>query len=432
MLVMASIHFGIKEISIPIFTAIIGYITNWTAVLMLFSPLEYHGIRIPGLKPLVPFLPKKVLLVPIGLSSGRFGWQGIIPSRATKMGSIAVDKGLYLLGTPREFYNELEPDRIAEQIIASSGDDIRALIEQTMERHHPEIWRRLPPQMKEAINRRVESQLPEIAGQITADIGENIDQILDVKMMLIRKFEERPALANEIFHELGRKELRTIQNLGFVFGGVQGIPLMFLTIFYHPWWPIPLCGILIGFITNKLALDMIFEPIEPRRFLGFKIHGLFLRRQFEIAAIYAEIVSREVITVQNIGEEMMIGPRSDRTRAMIEERVRPLVDKAVGPLRIAVRAALPDYDLMAAAAASEGMNVALGPMSDPEFNVQQSERVGAMLTDKVRRLSYKDFSEMLRTAIHDDEWLVLAHGGVLGLLAGMLHVILFNFIKIAG
>jgi hypothetical protein len=78
-LTIASIHFGIKEISIPFFTGVIGYITNWTAVLMLFKPLEYRGMRIPGLRPLVPFLPKKVLLVPMGLSGARFGWEGIIP-----------------------------------------------------------------------------------------------------------------------------------------------------------------------------------------------------------------------------------------------------------------------------------------------------------------------------------------------------------------
>ena len=67
---------SIKELSIPLFTGVIGYITNWTGVLMLFAPLEYHGIRIPGLKTLAPFLPKKAKLVPLGLGEGKFGWQG--------------------------------------------------------------------------------------------------------------------------------------------------------------------------------------------------------------------------------------------------------------------------------------------------------------------------------------------------------------------
>jgi uncharacterized membrane protein YheB (UPF0754 family) len=65
---------GVKELTIPVFTGVIGYITNWTGVLMLFAPLKYHGVRIPGLKTLAPFLPKKALLVPLGLGQGKFGW----------------------------------------------------------------------------------------------------------------------------------------------------------------------------------------------------------------------------------------------------------------------------------------------------------------------------------------------------------------------
>jgi uncharacterized membrane protein YheB (UPF0754 family) len=424
---------GLKELSIPIFTGIIGYITNWTAVIMLFSPLEYHGVRVPGLKPLLPFLPKKLLLVPIGLSQARFGWQGIIPSRAAKMGSIAVDKGLFLLGTPREFYNELDPDKIAEQIVANSRGDIHDLVERIMERQHPQLWRNLPPRVREAVHQRVQAQLPDIVQQISNDIGTNIDDILDVKLMVIRKMEERPMLANEIFHELGRKELVMIQNLGFLFGFVQGIPLMILTVYVHTWVILPFIGILIGFITNKLALDMIFEPIEPRRFLGFKIHGLFLRRQHEIAEIYARIISTEIITVANLGEELLTGPRSDRTRRMIEDSLRTASDRALGAARTMVSVVGgKSYERIRDTLATEAVDFAAAPMSDPEFNRQQGERVAAMLTDKVRKLDYKNFSEMLRTAIHDDEWLVLAHGGALGLFAGQLHVVLFNWLKILG
>ena len=48
---------------------------------------------------------------------GGIGWQGIVPARAAKMGSIAVDKAIAKLGTPAEFYQELEPDKIAEHIV---------------------------------------------------------------------------------------------------------------------------------------------------------------------------------------------------------------------------------------------------------------------------------------------------------------------------
>src|ERR1051325_10688621 len=109
----------LKVLSIPLFTGVIGYVINWTGVWMLFNPIHFTGVRFPGLAPLARLLPRKLQEIP-GIMHGGGGWQGIIPSRAAKMGSIAVDKGIAKLGSPGEFYQQLEPDKIAEHILATS------------------------------------------------------------------------------------------------------------------------------------------------------------------------------------------------------------------------------------------------------------------------------------------------------------------------
>ena len=139
----------IKHLSVPIFTGVIGWITNWTGVLMLFYPVQFKGIRIPGMKVLAQWFPRKVLEVPIGLSQGKFGWQGIIPSRAAKMGSIAVDKGLTKLGTPTEFYEQLDPTAIAEHILRTSRAEIDGVIDRLMRTYYPMLWANVPPSVRD-------------------------------------------------------------------------------------------------------------------------------------------------------------------------------------------------------------------------------------------------------------------------------------------
>src|SRR3954452_4665535 len=153
------------------------------------------GVRIPGLATLAGVLPRKIQEIP-GIMHGGVGWQGIIPSRAAKMGSIAVDKGIAKLGSPSDFYEQLDPELIAEHIVASSQDDLHELVERTMEREHPALWRDLPPRVRAGIHERVQRQLPDIVRDITRQIGENIDQLLDVKLMVIRHMDERPELCN--------------------------------------------------------------------------------------------------------------------------------------------------------------------------------------------------------------------------------------------
>src|SRR6478752_705598 len=118
----------LKDLSIPLFTGAIGYLTNWSGVWMLFEPVHFAGFRLPGLAPLVRFLPRRLQQIP-GVMHGAVGWQGIIPSRAAKMGSIAVDKGIAKLGSPAEFYEELDPERIAEHILETAQQDIREVVD---------------------------------------------------------------------------------------------------------------------------------------------------------------------------------------------------------------------------------------------------------------------------------------------------------------
>jgi uncharacterized membrane protein YheB (UPF0754 family) len=417
----------LKQISIPLFTGAIGYLTNWSGVWMLFYPVHFKGLRLPGLAALAQLLPRKIQQVP-GVMHGAVGWQGIIPSRAAKMGSIAVDKGIAKLGSPGEFYDQLEPEAIAEHILATARGDIRDVVERILEREHPQLWHDLPPQVREGVHQRVQQQLPRIVKDMTDDIGTNIDHLMDVKLMVIRHLEAHPELANKIFLEMGRKELRFIINFGFFFGLLQGIPLVFITEAVPEWWVLPIGGVIIGYITNWVALWMIFEPVEPRRIGPCKIQGLFMRRQPEVADVYAGIIADDVVTLSHMGDELMHGRKSDRTRRLIENRLRPSVDRALGAARPLVRVAVGarQYDAIREGVATEAVEYAITPMKDPDFGRQQSSRVRELIAARMREMTPRDFADMLRSVMKEDEWLLLLHGAVLGFGAGLLHLAIFG------
>src|SRR5947208_10257387 len=164
-------------LTIPLFSGAIGYATNWTGIWMLFNPVEFRGVRLPGLAPLARLLPRKIQQIP-GVMNGGVGWQGIIPSRAAKMGSIAVDKGIAKVGTARDFYDQLDRRALAQHVLASSREDIHDLVERVMVREQPQVWSDLPPQVRARIHRRVQEQLPEVIPAVVDEIGDNIADLL--------------------------------------------------------------------------------------------------------------------------------------------------------------------------------------------------------------------------------------------------------------
>src|SRR3954451_12669787 len=118
---------------------------------------------------------------------------------------------------------------------------------------------------------------------------------------------------------------------------------------------------------------MIFEPVNAHKVGPFKLQGLCIRRQPEVADVYAQIIADDIVTLSNMGDELLHGPQSDRTRRMIESRLKPAVDRSVGAMRPALRIAVGarEFDAIRESIAEEAVEYTMTPLSDPEFNRQQ-------------------------------------------------------------
>jgi hypothetical protein len=351
-----------------------------------------------------------------------------VPARAAKMGSIAVDKVIAKVGTPKDFYEQLEPERIAAHIVDVFEPDLPRLIDDIMRREHPRLWRDLPSWGRQAVVSRVRGQLPTVVGNITDEIGEHIDQLLDPKIMVIEHFRAHPGLVVRIFREVGDRELRLMVTFGFVFGFLLGIPVAILDHWFGSWWLLPLMGVVVGWITNKLGMWLIFEPLEERRILGIRVLGLFLRRQDEAAEVYARAIAEDVITLERIGDFLMNGPRGDRTRQMLARALRPAIDDAAGPLLPVVRVAVGgrQFDRIRDGIAVEAVGRTDLAFRDEEFGRQQGERLRELFAARTKELAPADFVEMMRSAFREDEWMLYAHGAVMGFAGGVLHLLVFG------
>lgn len=173
---------------------------------------------------------------------------------------------------------------------------------------------------------------------------------------------------------------------------------------------------------------LIFEPPEPRRIGPFRVQGLFARRQWEAADVYARHIAADVITLERIGAHLLDGPAGDRTRQVIADALHPAIDLALGPFAPAVRAAVGPrrFDAIRRTVALEAADRTLVPLRDADFSARQSVRIRTLVADRCRELPPRDFVEMMRAAIKEDEWLLYAHGAIMGAAGGFLHLWLFG------
>lgn len=78
-------------------------------------------------------------------------------------------------------------------------------------------------------------------------------------------------------------------------------------------------GAMIGWITNYIAIKMLFRPYKEMNFLFFKIQGLIPKRRSEIAVSIADTVQKELISLKDITNSL----NADE----LEEKMGAVVDK---------------------------------------------------------------------------------------------------------
>ena len=391
----------LKLATIPVVAAVIGYATNWLAVRMTFRPLGFVGIE--------PYL----------------GWQGIIPAKARKMAAIAVDSSLSRLASLSEIFEQMDPDRIAEHLLATFEPQVEELTEAIVRQREPELWDRLPAPVRAAVVERVRARLPARIDALMEDLSANIEHFLDLRLMVIRQLAEDKTLLNRTFWEVGDEEFRFIIRSGAYFGFLLGLVQMGIWAAFPTGWVLPAAGLFVGYATNWLAINIIFRPVMPLRIGPFVVHGLFLRRQEEVADEYAQLVTREVLTLRNFADEMLNGPQGDRTRALIRRHAIPLVDEALGIVGPAVELAVgtEDYAGMKEDLSVRTIELSAEAFDDPVFNAERSVVVEREMAARMKEMSPAEFQALLRPAFEEEEWKLIAVGAALGGLAGLAQAV---------
>ncbi|WP_338791662.1 hypothetical protein [Bernardetia sp. MNP-M8] len=402
----AQIKVLLVYLSIPISSGIIGWATNWMALLMTFYPLEYIGIK-------------------------PFGWQGIIPSKAQKMATKSVEMLTSKLLRIEERFQQLDPIIVARQMQPELETLSVKIINEAMEAQAGVIWKNTPIPIKKQIYERAKQEIPNAVVDIMLEVNGQIDKLLDLKRIAIETLMADKQLVNEIFLRCGEKEFKFIEVSGFWFGGLFGLAQMVLSYNFSSgsWFILPGCGLIVGYLTNVLALKLIFEPLEPINILGiYKFQGLFLKRQKEVAREYAKVITEKILPTEVMTEYLVRGPASDRLAIIINKEVSNLVDNVVEDMAGASR---PIFTLVAGKRMDIAKNIVMFHfMRELPIVVKQTEEYAEealnlenTLAERMGNLSFKEFEEFLRPVFQEDEWILILVGAVLGMFAGILQFV---------
>jgi uncharacterized membrane protein YheB (UPF0754 family) len=84
---------------------------------------------------------------------------------------------------------------------------------------------------------------------------------------------------------------------------------------------IPVISAFIGWVTNWVAIKMLFHPREPKKFLGITFHGIFPKRQQQFAEKLGKLVSAEFLSFSDIEQKISSPENLKKIMPMIEKHI---------------------------------------------------------------------------------------------------------------
>ncbi|HHY06112.1 MAG TPA: DUF445 family protein [Clostridia bacterium] len=191
-----------------------------------------------------------------------------------------------------------------------------------------------------------------------------------------------------------------------------------------------LIGACIGWVTNVLAIKLLFKPYREYRIpiWGWRIQGLIPKRQKEIALALGEIVSTELITGNDVLESLSRKDIKERLQVKFEKYVREQVFLRL-PFTIpeGISASLAEF---IAKILGQEVNKFLdnpGEFFQEEEIKEIKQEIKRIVEEKVISLEVADLEEIVYALARSELKHIEIVGGILGFLIGIMQGIISLF-----
>ncbi|MDQ8036288.1 MAG: hypothetical protein REI12_02630 [Pedobacter sp.] len=372
-------------LTLPLVTAILGWVVNRLLLFFLFGPLPVQGV-----------------------------WQqGLLAARSSE---VAANVGGQLARhlDMSELFRLMEPEKIAAYLSHSVQGRLEEYVDGIMSERHAVFWDNLPFIMRERVYRRVRRQLPSVLDNMIDDMAENIDAIVDVRALVEEAMARDAGLLPAVFKEALRPAQAFLLRAGAWAGFGAGLLLSLFWVFWSQPYLLPVL----------MAAAMILAVWLPRELLlrsrlPFGVEGQLHQQSQTVVKVLAHELSERVLNLRNLMQALLTGSRAVRTRSMIRRHLRPLLDAGMVRTTIQLILGARGYADIKQVALERTVSLTMGSLSDAGFSHDRSGEVQQACIGHLLVVSSADLERLLRPVLQFRwGWQLMMVAG-LGLLAGL-------------
>jgi uncharacterized membrane protein YheB (UPF0754 family) len=196
-------------------------------------------------------------------------------------------------------------------------------------------------------------------------------------------------------------------------------------------YTIPFISAFIHWLTIWMALKLLFHPRKPKKFLFFTLHGIFPKRQKQIAESLGKIVGQELLSFGDI-EETITNPENVR-------KILPAAEKHIDTfLRVRLKENMPMISMFIGEKTINQLKevfmqelAELFPVIMKNYvnNLKHDLDLERIVVEKVAAFSSEKLETMLNQILTKEFRFVEVIGAALGFFIGLLQILLTLLMK---
>ena len=188
-------------------------------------------------------------------------------------------------------------------------------------------------------------------------------------------------------------------------------------------------GALIGWMTNVLAIKLLFRPLKPVRILGDRIvlQGLIPKRREEIAESIGLTIETELLSVDDIFNKFFEGGNKKEIVDMMRDKLIPIIESKMPPiLPKAVKNVILEYvwDIFD----KDGEKILDNVMENAANKAREKISISELVTERINAYDLEKIEEMIITIAKNELKHIEYLGGLIGFVIGFVQgVVILNF-----
>ena len=189
---------------------------------------------------------------------------------------------------------------------------------------------------------------------------------------------------------------------------------------------LPIIAALIGWVTNYLAIKMLFHPRKEVKFLFVKIQGVFPKRQHQLAESIGNLVAKELVSIDDITSTLKNEDNLEGVYVILDQKAEVFLrEKLLGSFPMLSMFINDELIGKVKAMLMDELKSSIPQIIDNYTEgLKSSLDIQKIVHDKVVNFSLEKLEEVLFSIMKKEFKFIEIVGAVLGFFIGLIQLLL--------